>query len=59
LVSVTIIINKAQPSILTEPKQEVTGPPQFKNTGGTILHPNKKLMCLSGTGANATAFEVN
>jgi hypothetical protein len=31
----------------------------FKNAGGTLLRPNKKLMCLSGAGANATAFEVD
>jgi hypothetical protein len=31
----------------------------FKNAGGTLLHSNKQLMCLSGAGANAIAFEVN
>jgi hypothetical protein len=31
----------------------------FKNAGGTLLHPEKKLMCLSGTGALTTVFEVN
>jgi hypothetical protein len=31
----------------------------FKNTGGTLIGPETKLMCLSGTGALATAFEVN
>jgi hypothetical protein len=31
----------------------------FKNVGGTLIHPETKLMCLSGTGALATAFEVN
>jgi len=31
----------------------------FKNAGGTLLRPKKKLMCLLGTGALATALEVN
>jgi len=31
----------------------------FKNAGGTLLHLEKKLMCLLGTGALATALEVN
>ncbi len=31
----------------------------FKNAGGTLIHPEPKLMCLSGTGALATAFKVN
>jgi hypothetical protein len=31
----------------------------FKNTGGTLLCPDNKLMCLLGTGASATAIEVN
>jgi hypothetical protein len=31
----------------------------FKNTGGTLFRPEKKLMCLSGTGEIATVFEVN
>jgi hypothetical protein len=31
----------------------------FKNAGGTLLQTEKKLMCLSGTGALATVFEVN
>jgi hypothetical protein len=31
----------------------------FKNTGGTLLCPEKKLMCLSGTGSLATVFEVD
>jgi hypothetical protein len=31
----------------------------FKNAGGILLHPEQKLMCLSGTGALATVFEVN
>jgi hypothetical protein len=30
----------------------------FKNAGGTLFHPEKKLMCLSGTGEIATVFEV-
>jgi phage-related protein len=31
----------------------------FKNAGGTLLRPEKKLMCLSGsTGEIATVFEV-
>ena len=30
----------------------------FKNAGGTLVHPEKKLMCLSGTGALAAVFEV-
>jgi hypothetical protein len=28
----------------------------FKNAGGTLFHPEKKLMCLSGTGEIATIF---
>jgi hypothetical protein len=28
----------------------------FKNAGGTLLRPEKKLMCLSGTGEIATVF---
>ena len=31
----------------------------FKNAGGTLFHPEKKLMFLSGTGEIATVFEVN
>ena len=31
----------------------------FKNAGGTLIFPEMRLMCLSGTGALATAFEVN
>jgi hypothetical protein len=31
----------------------------FKNAGGTLLCPDNKLMCLLGTGASATAIEVN
>jgi hypothetical protein len=31
----------------------------FKNAGGTLLRPDNKLMCLLGTGASATAIEVN
>ena len=31
----------------------------FKNAGGTLLRPKKKLMCLLGTGALTTALEVN
>ena len=31
----------------------------FKNAGGTLLRPEKKLMCLSGTGSLATVFEVD
>ena len=31
----------------------------FKKAGGALLRPEKKLMCLSGTGALATAFEVS
>ncbi len=31
----------------------------FKNAGGTLLHPDNKLMCLLGIGASATAIEVN
>jgi hypothetical protein len=31
----------------------------FKNAGGTLFHPEKKLMCLSGTGEIATVFKVN
>jgi hypothetical protein len=31
----------------------------FKNAGGTLFHPEKKLMCLSGTGEILTVFEVN
>jgi hypothetical protein len=31
----------------------------FKNAGGTLFHPEKKLMLLSGTGEIATVFEVN
>jgi hypothetical protein len=31
----------------------------FKNAGGTLLHPEKKLMCLSGTGSLTTVFEVD
>jgi hypothetical protein len=31
----------------------------FKNTGGTLLRPEKKLMCLLGTGSLATVFEVD
>jgi hypothetical protein len=31
----------------------------FKNAGCTLFHPEKKLMCLSGTGEIATVFEVN
>ncbi len=31
----------------------------FKNAGGTLIHPETKLMCLSGTGALVTAFEIN
>ncbi len=31
----------------------------FKNAGGTLLRPEKKLMCLSGTGALATVFKVS
>ena len=31
----------------------------FKNAGGTLLHPENKLMCFSGTGALTTVFEVN
>jgi hypothetical protein len=31
----------------------------LKNAGGTLFHPEKKLMCLSGTGEITTAFEVN
>ena len=30
----------------------------FKNAGGTLFRPEKKLMCLSGTGEIATVFEV-
>jgi hypothetical protein len=31
----------------------------FKNAGGTLLRPEKKLMCLLGTGSLATVFEVD
>ena len=31
----------------------------FKNAGGTLLRPEKKLMCLSGSGSLATVFEVD
>ncbi len=31
----------------------------FKNAGGSLLRPEKKLMCLSGTGSLATVFEVD
>ena len=31
----------------------------FKNAGGTLLRPEKRLMCLSGTGSLATVFEVS
>ena len=31
----------------------------FKNAGGTLLRPEKKTMCLLGTGSLATALEVN
>ena len=31
----------------------------FKNAGGTLLRPEKKLMSLSGTGSLATVFEVD
>jgi hypothetical protein len=31
----------------------------FKNAVGTLIHPETKLMCLSGTGALATDFKVN
>ena len=31
----------------------------FKNAGGTLLRPEKKLMCLLGTGTLATPLEVN
>ncbi len=31
----------------------------FKNAGGTLLCLDNKLMCLLGTGASATAIEVN
>jgi hypothetical protein len=31
----------------------------FKVAGGTLLHPTTKLMCLLGTGANATALLIN
>ena len=31
----------------------------FKNAGGTLFHPEKKLMCVSGTGNIATVFKVN
>ncbi len=31
----------------------------FKNTGGTLLRPEKKLMCLSDTGSLATVFRVD
>jgi hypothetical protein len=31
----------------------------FKNPGGTLIHPETKLICLSGTGALTTDFEVN
>ena len=31
----------------------------FKNAGETLLRPEKKLMCLSGTGSLATVFEVD
>jgi hypothetical protein len=46
---------------LQQPKQEATilVLHSFKKVGGTLLCPNKKLMCLSGTGANATAIEVD
>ena len=31
----------------------------FKNAGGNLFRPEKKLMCLSGTGEITTVFEVN
>ncbi len=31
----------------------------FKNAGSTLLCPDNKMMCLLGTGASATAIEVN
>ena len=31
----------------------------FKNAGGTLIRPETKLMCLSGTEALATAFKIN
>jgi hypothetical protein len=31
----------------------------FKNAGGTLLRPEKKLMSLSGMGSLATVFEVS
>jgi len=31
----------------------------FKNAGGILFHPEKKLMRLSGTGEITTVFEVN
>ncbi len=30
----------------------------FKNAGGTLIRPETKSMCLSGTGALTTAFKV-
>jgi hypothetical protein len=34
-------------------------PHSFKNAGGTLFRPEKKLICLSGTGEIAAVFEVN
>ena len=34
-------------------------PHSFKKAGGTLFRPEKKLMCLSGTGEITTVFEVN
>jgi hypothetical protein len=31
----------------------------FKNAGGTLLHLEKKLMCLLGTGSLTTVFKVD
>ena len=31
----------------------------FKNAGGTLLRPEKKLMCLLGTGSLSTVFKVD
>jgi hypothetical protein len=43
----------------TDPNKKLLVLHSFKNAGGTLLRPEKKLMCLSGTGALATAFEVS
>jgi hypothetical protein len=55
----TLISDVDNVLLATDQDKKIHTPHSFKVSGGTLLRPNTKLMCLLGSGSSATAFLIN